>query len=341
MLLILLTGCQLKIGGGKKNKNKEESAAPVLVTTVYRGEISSYLRLNGTLEAEKAISVFAETIGRVVELKVEEGRFVREGSLLARLDDDEQRLALERAQAIEEREVRAFEKADQLYKDKLLSEDTFESARIALQDAQLNLKQVQLALNQTRIHAPFSGVIAERFVNFGDRVDMSRPLFRLVDTSRLKIVGWVSESELRFLQPGVLVDVIVSAFPDADLKAELERISPVVDPNHGKIKVTFIVSKHSIPLKPGQFVEILLTLQTHDNAVLIPKKAVIYESGQSLVYEVRDSLACRRTIRIGIETSERVEILEGLKENDIIVIEGQSTLQDSSKINIVNSVETG
>jgi len=334
LLILSVVGCDIRFGK-KKSDEESETAAPVTLTTVERGDISSFLRLNGYLEADREVEVFARTIGRVVKLTVEEGDRVTAGQLLARIDDSEQKLALERARAAVQRETSACDRAEELFGGKMLSEDEYEQVRLAVQDAELNLQQAELSLEYTRITAPFTGTIAERMIDLGDQVDLSRPLFEIVDVNILHIHGWVAETDLPYLKVGQEAAVVTRTQPEDPAVARIVRISPVVDPTYGKVKVTFEISGSGNEIRPGQFVELQLTINTHRDVMLIPKKALIYEVGVPVVFQARDSLALRRPIELGLESGDVVELCSGLTPGDSIIIEGQATLRDSSRIRVI------
>mgnify|MGYP000100087308 CR=1 FL=1 len=334
LLMVLTVNCNLRVGDGKKrNQNgKKPVTAPVLLQTVDRGDISSYLRLNANLEPANEVDVFSRTLGTVVELKVEEGDEVRSGQLLARLDDSEQQLSVARAEAAVDKETAAYERAKELFDNQMLSEDEFDRVRSSLRDARLVLEQSRLTLTYTRITAPITGTVSVRNVGLGDRVDVTRPLFHIVDRSFYQINGWVSEADLPHLRIGMVAEVRPASMPDDSIPAVLVRISPVVDPTFGKVKATFRISKPPPHLKPGQFVEVRLALETHLNVPLIPKQALVYEAGRPVVYIYQDSLALRRPVEIGLQTGEAVELISGPEPGEQVITEGQTTIHDSARV---------
>ncbi|NQT34377.1 efflux RND transporter periplasmic adaptor subunit [bacterium] len=337
-IVFIFSGCDIQIGDGRKkkgDKDTEKAVAPVVVTQSWNGDISTYLRLNGILKTDREVQVFSRSVGRIVGLSVEEGSWVQAGQLLARLEDDEQKLAVERAQTSFEMDRASLDRAEKLFNQNMMAEDEYERIKLSLDDARLRLKQAELNYEHTRITAPFSGIIAERYVNFGDRIDISRPLFKLVNSSKLRIDGWVAEVNISKLRIGQEASISSAAFPDDRFIAELVRISPIVDPSYGKVKVTFEIPNQDGRLKPGQFVELSLTLETHRNVRLIPKKAVVYEAGIPVVFINQDSLAFRRTIDIGLQTGDIVEILSGIDLGAGVIVDGQSTLRDSSLVKVV------
>lgn len=333
LVINFIAGCELKIGG-RKDKNKDEDiAVPVILHTVERGEISKFLRLSGVLEALREVEIYSQTSGIIVELAVEEGMSVGEGRLLLRLESREQQLALERARALVSRENANLIRAEELFKNEMLAEDAYQLCQLNLRDAELRVGEAELALERTRILAPFSGTIAERFVDKGDRINMSRTLFKIVDESRLLLEVWVNEDDLQMLRLGQSGAVIPFSDRQSNSKAKLIRVSPVVDPTFGKLKVTFEIDESPSNLKPGQYVELVINIAKHSDVLVIPKCALVYEAGIPIVFVRKDSLVFRRPVKIGLETGDIAEIIGGLGDAEEIVVDGQSTLRDSTLIN--------
>lgn len=332
-------GCEIKLGGRSSGTDDEvEKATPVYVQEVARDDISSHLRLNVTLEPDKDIYIYSRIVGNIIDLPTEEGRRVREGSILCQLDDAEQKLSFERTSAALAGKEVLFAKSEKLHQNNMLSKDELEQSRLALTEARIYHQQAALTLEYTSIRAPFSGIIAERLVDNGDRVDPSRPIFRLVDNSRMEAVGWISETDKNYLKKGAIASIeLGSGADDENIYAKLIRISPIVDPSTGKIKVTFIIEGNTGALMTGQFIQLKLILETRQNTLVIPKKSIIYEAGIPVVYIVQDSTAFRRKIRLGLQTGSEAEVFDGLTESDLIIIEGQSTIQDSALVEILTS----
>jgi len=335
----ILSSCKVEMGKqrGKKDE-KKDLAAPITAEPVSMGDISKYLRLNSVLKPIREINIFAQSAGTILELNVEEGDIVPKDKLLLTLESTDQELAAKRARTRLERERNSLSSAQELYNKNMLPEDEFKQIQLLVRDSELQLAQAELAMQRTNITAPFKGFISERFVNTGSRIDPSRPLFKLVDDSEIQLEVWVNEADLGALKIGLIADVKKNSKSDQSFQAELIRISPVVDPTYGKLKATFQLINQSSDLKPGQLVELYLVLETHSNVLIIPKRALVYESGIPIVYINYDSLAFRRLIALGLETGENVEVLAGLTVGELIIVDGQSTLRDSSKVKHVTSL---
>jgi membrane fusion protein (multidrug efflux system) len=115
----------------------------------------------------------------------------------------------------------------------------------------------------------------------------------------------------------------------------VQRISPIVDPTSGTVKVTIAVKKRNSNVKPGMFALVRIIYDTHQNSLLIPKQAVLAEDGLEVVFTIQDSLAIKKQVKTGYTSEAMVEIVDGLSSNEQVVVVGQNGLKDSSKVEIV------
>jgi membrane fusion protein (multidrug efflux system) len=328
-------------GGMPGNGQGEEitAAVPVEVARVTRRAISSYIETNGTLEAEYEVDLVARTAGPVMELNAEEGNAVRKGDVLARLDEQELRAALEIARVGLEESRLAFERARKLQTDRLISPEAFEEARSDFETATAQFDGSRIQLAYTEIRAPFDGLIVRRYVDFAEHVAVNQSLFRLSDFTPLLCPIQIPERELRRLHAGQKAYLTVEAFAGERFDASVLRISPVVDAATGTIKVTLDVAARG-KLRPGMFARVYLETATRPDALVIPKSALSLESIGDTVYVVDGEVASRRDVELGYSEGDFVEVVSGVAENDPVVVVGQDGLSDGTPIRVLDPTDT-
>ncbi|MBM3329813.1 MAG: efflux RND transporter periplasmic adaptor subunit [Calditrichaeota bacterium] len=334
LLCILVTGCKTEWSGKEKGKDPPV-AAPVAIDTLRRGTITSFVRFNSVVEASREVDVYARTVGQITSLFVEEGQTVAAGQKLCLIDDAEQRLALFRAEGELSHQSDEWKRAVDLAERGMLPEGDLKRIELARSNAEIAVEQARLLLNWTRISAPIGGLVTSRLVDAGDRVDMARPLFRIIDRSRLWIHIWLSESEAAVVGPNTSIGIVSLADSTIVGRATLDLMGEVVDPTFGKIKARFLLEGSSGRFRPGQFVECRLLIATHVAVLVAPKRAILYESGRPFVFVVNDSIAYKRPVELGLATGGSIEIGDGVEEGELIVIDGQATISDSAKVRIV------
>jgi membrane fusion protein (multidrug efflux system) len=312
----------------------EAAAVPVEVAAVARRSVAAYIETNGALEAENDVRIVAQTDGPIVELRTEEGRTVRRGQLLARIDPKEAQAQVQIAEVALREAERAFERARSTYEAELISQADYDQALSARESAEATLAERKVQLGYTSIAAPFDGVIVERMVKLADHVTLNQELFRIADFDPLLCRIQVPEKQLPRLRLGQPAYLTVEAWPGERFPARVLRLSPVVDAATGTVKVTLDVDARD-RLRPGMFASVFLEVERHDRALAIPKAALSLESLGDTVYVVKGGLAARRPVKLGYEEADTVEVTDGLAEGDRVIVVGQDGLSEGTPVRIL------
>ena len=321
-------------GGAPGGRPGGASAVPVEIASVERRSVSQFLETNGTLEAEYEVDIVTRTAGPIVELSAEEGMQVREGQVLARIDDRELKAQVSTAQVALAEARRAHDRAEQSREQQLISEEVYDQALATMESAEAVLAERQIQLDYTTIAAPFDGVIVERAVKGSENLTANQRIFRISDFNPLLCPIQVPEKELSNLRVGQPGYVVVEAWPEERFTSRVLRISPIIDATSGTIKVTLQVNGQG-KLRPGMFASVYLVIDTHEDALVIPKQALSLESLADTVYIVGDNVAERRDVSLGFEEADVVEVTAGLSEGEQIIVVGQDGLSDGTPINVL------
>ena len=319
--------------------DEEPEAVPVEVASLESGEIESVLRFSTNLEAEKQVKVFSQARRLIRELLVEEGDQVARGQLLLRLEDEEQRSAVAKARNQFDKAESEYERSKRLFESDLISREAFNDASFELEQLRISTEDAARELSYTEVTAPIAGTVTSRLVNLGDQVQIGQHLFDLIDFESIVARVFVPEKHLPGLRPGLQARIATSAAGGREFMGSVDRISPVVDPQSGTIKVTVAIGRQE-QLRPGLYVDVDLVMATHADAVLIPKRAVVYDSEQMFVYRLGDD---QRVQRVYIEPlladKNYIEPREGLGIGDQIVIAGQAGLKDDARVRLPGQEE--
>jgi membrane fusion protein (multidrug efflux system) len=177
--------------------------------------------------------------------------------------------------------------------------------------------------------------VSRRHVKAGNMVRTNDPAFEVTNLDPLRAVLHVPERELAKLDVGQPATIQFDALPGQTFTGRVALISPVVDASTGTFRVTVEVRDKSRTIKPGMFGRVHIQYDQHEDAILIPKTALIEEDDAVRVFVVSDSLALQRTVKTGYSARERVEILEGLSDGEHVVLSGQTALRDSARVEVV------
>ncbi|WP_221031415.1 efflux RND transporter periplasmic adaptor subunit [Actomonas aquatica] len=317
-------------GGG------QEEAVAVQTAPITRGPIAATLSFNSTLETESTVELFPQISGQVEELLVEEGDFVKTGDPLLQIDDRELRVDANEAQANLDLEKANFDRIQELFKRGLVNQQEFENARYSLTQRQLAFERAQIRLDHATVKAPFDGVVSEREVQVGARVGTGTKLFSLVSLQDMVAVVYAPGRYLTEVAKNQPAAVTSEFLPGQTYSGWVKRISPVIDPQSGTFKVTVGVSNPTREVLPGLFVKVAITTEERPNALLAPKRAIVYDGGGQYLFTVRDNKAVRIPLEAGFETPSTVEVRSGLSVGDPIIVLGQAGLKDGATVKVVD-----
>jgi len=318
-------------------EEEEDEAVPVEIVDLGRGRIESILRFSTNLEAESEVQVFSEAARKVTQLLVEEGDLVRKGQVLIRLQSEAQQTELARVKSQLQNARQEYTRQTNLYEQQLISVDAYNDVTYQLEQLELSLQDAERELGYTQVRAPVGGTITERFVNIGDHITVNQHLFDIIDFDSIVARIYVPEKELSRMRVGQDARILAEAAGAAERRGTVDRIAPRVDPRSGTVKVTVAIPP-SEGLLPGMYVTVELITDVHDDAVLVPKKALVYDADQLFIFRLLDDDTVERLlIQASLEDRDNIEPAGILTAGDRIVVAGQASLKDGSKVRRVGA----
>lgn len=353
---------------GAQPDKETEVRIPIHVSYPSREDIAAYFETTSRVQAENQVEVISKGNGLCEGVFVEEGDRVTAGQVLAELDKQELKAQLSQTRVNVQQSKYQMQKAEEQLKEGLLSPYEAENARFAYEQAKATLEVQEVQLSHQTVRAPIDGVVTQRNVQKGMLVSAGMPLFHVVDPDSFVLPISPPEKELPRLEIGQKAKITIDSFPDREFVARIERINPSVDPTTGTVKVVLeFDAEVRKALRQAAFARVQLVMETHENALLVPKDAIIEENARSFVMAVREMaaddaeqppattpdpaeaaepnqegpvlVAERVEVKTGLEDSDHVEVLEGIDEETRIVTLGQHTLKSGSLVTITNAEE--
>jgi len=346
-----LIGCR-QTAVDEKQASAEVAPNPVRVISVAREEISEKLTYTGIIEAWQQVNVTPEIAGKVARIYVNEGDLVQKGQLLAELDTRALDLQLKQAEAalaVAEANradaQRNFERMKRLIAEKAVSEQQYEKIKLAYDTAEAQWKQAQASLNLVRhnlevskMKAPFSGVVASRNADVGDVINPmmggfspNSGVLTLIDYCKVKIKIEVSQSDIVRIKKKQRAYVRIDTYPQRQFAGEVAIVNQTADPLSRKFRVEVWASNPELLLKPNTFCQVIIEVNTHPEAIVVPQEAVVEDK---YVFVIESGVAHRREVQLGLQNTEKVEILSGLQPGELVVVEGTLGLADGAKVKI-------
>jgi membrane fusion protein (multidrug efflux system) len=338
---LLLAACQSEHQSEAESGEEESPPIPVEIGEPTRGDVYAMYTGTAPIEAYAEADVIAKVHGEIRELLVEEGDEVTKGQILARLDGDRLRLELNQSEANLRKLQRDYERNVDLKSKGLISEGDFEKIKFEMEALEASFNLASLELDYTQIRAPIDGVIAERYVKLGNTINVGEPAFRVTGLDPLVAYLHVPEREYRHIAAGQPVGIEIDALPGDPIVASVSRVSPIVDPQTGTFKITVEIVDEKRRIKPGMFGRISVVYDVHENALQVPRSALVEETDSLSVFVVEDGLAIRKFVTTGYGNRGMIEITTGLEEGEQVVTVGQVSLKQDSKVTVINQTDTG
>ncbi len=359
--LTLLSGCGAK-GDAEQvtTVNPDEVAEPVEVQNLEIMDIAVSQTLSGKLSPMEDVTIIPEVPAKVTSVKVKLGDKVKKGQVLFTLNDKNIRDSIEQAEAgynltkknlesqkekIDNAKVN-FERMEMLYKEGAISKQQYEQAKIGASDTlieslQAQVNQAKVSLDQARrqldkavITSPVSGYAVAINVEENEFASTQQPAMRVVNTDKLKVNMSVSEQIINKVYKGQEVDINVKVATDETLKGKVTAVSPVPDAATQVFPVEVEIENKDNLLKAGMFAEIMFNIEESKEVLAIPSDAIM-ENGKSYVFLVKDNIAKKQEIEVGLNNGKHAEVKSGLSKEDKVIVSGQDYVEDGQKVRIV------
>jgi RND family efflux transporter MFP subunit len=327
-----------------------KSPLPVTIQTVppKRGEIARNITLpTFRVLALQEATIYAKVSGYLKTLTVDKGDPVKEGQLLAEIEIPE--LLAEEAQykaesgvarTNYERVAEARQKAPDL-----VVPQTVDDLRGQWEVAQAKLQRVQTLLGFARIVAPFSGITTARFVDPGAFIPaattgstpQSAALVTLMDYSRVRVQAYVPEMEVPFIKNGMPARVVLEELPGRSFSGSVTRFAHALDPATKTMLTEIELPNPDGLLRPGAYASVQIEVERKTNAVLVPAQTLLMEKAGASVFSVVDGKARKIPVQVGFNDGTNVEIAEGIKPEQAVILLGKQTLNDGQPVNVTEA----
>jgi membrane fusion protein, multidrug efflux system len=297
--------------------------------------LSRSLPLSGSISPVVQATVKAKVSGQVESVTIREGQDVKEGEVIARIETDNLSAQYDRAMASVEK-ARADlqlatlnrEKNRALLDQHYISQNTFEATESAyagsaaqLRLAEADARLAKIALDDAVIRAPFSGTIARRLVQPGEKVSPDASIITLVDLRQMLLEAAVPASEIPAVHTGQTARFKVGGFGDRTFEGKVQRINPTTSEGSRAITIYVAVPNEDRALKGGMFAQGELTVEATQPVLSVPRGAIHEEAGVPFVYTLANGKIKRVPLRLGsqIEGAPYVPVLEGLSQGERVI----------------------
>ncbi len=338
-----LAGCDRS---AKANASSSASVPNVQVVHLKPGEITRRIMLPGNLRAYQEAMLYAKIPGYLKSIAVDRGDWVKANDVLAEIEAPEMLAEVAKFKAevkVAELEVKRVNQAIKKAPD-LVMPQTVDAAQGKYEIAKANLERIQTLLGYSRIIAPFDGVTTKRWVDVGAFIPAatsssaarSAAVVTLMDFGRVRIEVAIPEPEVPLVKTDLPVGVSVEELPGRTFDGKITRFAYALDESTKTMTTEIEIPNPDQALRPGMYASCQIALEKKSDAQLLPAEALVTEKNKSFVFACRDSKAARLAVKTGFDDGVSVEILEGLKPNEAVIVAGKQSISDGQ---IVNATE--
>lgn len=330
VLVLLLASCSSK-------KKETKTVTPIQKATVLEIKTTSeneILNYSGTIEADNMVSIGFAVTGRVSSVAVQEGQRVKKGQLLATIEATTYQNAFYIAEASLEQDNDNFNRLNGLYKKGSLPERDFIAAKVALAKAKANKSMANKNLADTKLYAPFSGIITAKTTEVGATAAPSIPAFTIMKTDKVYAKASITESEISKLKIGTEATVSIASL-NKTFSGKIDILNPSADALTRTFNVKVRLDNNANELLPGMISTIKIKTDNPVELITIPAVAVLRDANDVLyVFVAQNSKAIKRRVTVGGFKNNQIIVTSGLKVGDKVLVEGQKNLKEGQTIAI-------
>jgi RND family efflux transporter MFP subunit len=335
-----LTACR-----NQPQSNRNDIETPVSVQEVKKGSISKLNNTTGTALATKGIEINSEmtgsyhlqTNGRTGK-PFKLGDAVKKGQLIIRLDNEEyvNGIALDSKKLSLEISEQEQSKQKALYEKGGVTLSEMRNTDVRVTNARYDLENAQISLDKMNICAPFDGVIVTLpHYTQGSRVSQNSPMVGVMNYSSMYIDINLPESNIEYIQREQPVYITHYTLPYDTLKGIISELSPAISTETRTFKGKILIENNALKIRPGMFVKADIVVDKAEETIIIPKNVILSNRNRKYVYIVERNTAVIRNITTGLEDEDNIEIINGLWENDNLIIRGYETLRENSRVKVL------
>jgi len=338
------------IGLWSCNQAEEESptidiAAPVSVIEIKTASLSRHSTVTGNAKAEEVMELNAQISGKYIlknhpvhNRPFKLGDRVEKGQAFVKIEDEEYEnsIALESTKMNLELAQEEYEKQQSIFEKGGVTLRELRNSELQLTQAKNDLENAEIRLKKMKVDIPISGVIVKMpHYTPGSQINQGDPLATIMNYSNMYVDVNLPENTMMEIKQGQKVQITNYNLPNDTLSGTITELSPAIDVNTRTYLAKVRFRNPRLLIRPGMFVKALIQVSQKAGVITIPKEVIISDQRGKRVFIVQENTALERLIETGMENEDMIEVVEGLEENERLVVKGFETLRDRSKVKVL------
>lgn len=302
-------------------------------------DLTHYVDVQANVASRDEAFVAAEFGGRILEVFVHEGDYVHQGAPIARLDDATIRAQIDKTENALALARDMFRRQKQLWQDSIGSEVRYLQAKNRVEQLEKTLEMLKINLGKVNVTAPRSGVIERLMLKTGELAAPGRPIAKIINTHRLKIVAPVPEIYIGSLRTGQHVSITIPALGDKSFAGTIFRIGKTVNPANRTFDVEIKLHSGSQLLKPNMLAKVRFSDKLYHQVLALPSRIIRQDiAGKDFIMVARQTadgtVARRRIVTKGDVVNDRIIVTEGIHPGDTVLVDGTQHIADGDLIRV-------
>ncbi|MCW3807360.1 efflux RND transporter periplasmic adaptor subunit [Plebeiibacterium marinum] len=340
-VICLLIFLQLK-GNKENNQNITELANikgqhyPVKIITAKPSMFASSINTNGFLQSYTDLNLVAETNGRIVKIYKRKGEHIQVGDTIAKVDDEMLRAQLNATKASYDQLHKEVERFTKLANQNAVTSQQLDEIKLNYETTKAQYISAKKQLNNTCITSPVDGYIEQDFIEIGQFVGNGSVVCNIIDSKNLKLQIEIAEENYKNIGKGMEVEISTSTFPDRDFTGTISYIGKKAGYGNSFNAEVKINNNNEGLLKAGMYVTAKIEITGNTEEYYIPRKAISGSLKDASIYLIVDNKAVLSNVTTGKVINDQVQIINGLKSGDKVVIEGNYSIYNNANVKILN-----
>lgn len=301
------------------------------------GLIHDRINLPGNIEPWTTLSLLSKISGTIAEVLVREGQKVKKGDVLLRIDDEDYRIAADRAKSAYQLAKAEYERDKAIYAKGVIPTAELDTNKTRMDTARADYENAQLQLSRCAVTAPMQGVVRKLDAKVGLHLAIGDPIGEILEIDRLKAVVGIPESEVTAVRGIGAIDISLQALGDRIVSGKVHFLSSSPDTVARLFRLELAIDNSSGEILPGMFFRADVVKRTVTNAIVIPFYSVISRNNEQYVYVEEDGIVKKKSVRLGIMEKWMVEVVEGLQGGEKLLVEGHRDVEDQQKVKVVKA----
>lgn len=318
-------------------KNKRQ-ALQVNVKIAKPSQFSNSIQTAGSVLSSEEVELHPEVSGKIIKLNINEGEKVKRGDLLLKINDSELQAQLKKAEI--KRKFAAEKEARQkiMFEKNLLSKEAYDIILNDLNTAEADVENIKALIDKTEIKAPFDGVIGLRYISPGSYVTPASKIASLQNISKVKIDFSIPQKFAHLINRGKTIK-ITSGTDSRVYEGKVFAVEPKIDPSTRTLQVRAICDNSHNYFISGSYTTVSIDLDNVTNSITIPTQALVNDITGEKVFIYNKGKAVPRKITSGIRNETDVQVIDGIKTGDTIIVSGIMNLRPKVKVRIKSIVQ--